>query len=89
MISEKTEDVNFLEESNRECFPLPTSSKYEYLRRNTARSREQSTERKLTFSLKQDTLSATETDILGICFHKVDCGESGLHTLWCLWDVVP
>ena len=88
MISEKTEDVNFSEESNRECFPLPTSSKYEYLRRNTARSREQSTERKLTFSLKQDTLSATETDILGICFHKVDCGESGLHTL-CLWDVVP
>ena len=81
MISEKTEDVNFSEESNRECFPLPTSSKYEYLRRNTARSREQSTERKLTFSLKQDTLSATETDILGICFHKVDCGESGLHTL--------
>lgn len=81
MISEKTEDVNFLEESNRECFPLPTSSKYQYLRRNTARSREQSTERKLTFSLKQDTLSATETDILGIRFHKVDCGESGLHTL--------
>ena len=81
MISEKTEDVNFLEESNRECFPLPTLSKYENLRRNTARSREQSTEWKLTFSLKQDTLSATETDILGICFHKVDCGESGLHTL--------
>ena len=81
MISEKTEDVNFLEESNRECFPLPTSSKYEDLRRNTARSREQSTERKLIFSLKQDTLSATETDILGIRFHKVDCGEGGLHTL--------
>ena len=81
MISEKTEDVNFSEESNRECFPLPTSSKYEYLRRNTARSREQSTERKLTFSQKQDTLSATETDILGIRFHQVDCGESGLHTL--------
>ncbi|XDC51431.1 hypothetical protein R6Z07M_002613 [Ovis aries] len=51
------------------------TSKYEYLRRNTARSCEQSTEWKLTFSLKQDTLSATETDILGTCFHKVDCGR--------------